>query len=173
MALLAVPPKQFKPVYEQTTFAHMRLERRAESNFTDWRVETASFALYSRAINIPIPVAARSTRVSLGTNIETSQAPAKLRETFGALAKTWREDTGHLSSTLHKAMHPAYQQIIGLGPQALPLILQELKDRPNFWFWALRAISGEDPVQQGDNVEAATNAWIKWGFERGLLVSGE
>lgn len=44
-------------------------------------------------------------------------------------------------------MHPAYQQIIGMGEKALPLILRDLRDRPTgHWFWALNAITGEEPT---------------------------
>jgi hypothetical protein len=45
-------------------------------------------------------------------------------------------------------MHPAYQQIIGLGPAGVPLLLRELEREPDHWFWALRAITGEDPVPE-------------------------
>ncbi len=44
-----------------------------------------------------------------------------------------------------KAMHPANQGIIGLGAVAVPLILQELKRDRADWFWALTAITGENP----------------------------
>jgi hypothetical protein len=37
--------------------------------------------------------------------------------------------------------HPAYQQIIGLGKEALPLLFGELRRAPDHWFWALRAIT--------------------------------
>ena len=43
------------------------------------------------------------------------------------------------------ATHPSYQQILGMGWHAVPLILAELEREPARWFWALRAISGEDP----------------------------
>ncbi len=62
-------------------------------------------------------------------------------------------------------LHPAYQQIIGLGRGALPLILEELAQQPNYWFWALFAISGEDPVNVEDqsDLEKMTAAWLNWG----------
>jgi len=66
-------------------------------------------------------------------------------------------------------MHPAYQQIIGLGPPALPLILAELDRELDHWFWALKAISGEDPVpiESRGNMREMANAWLKWGREKG------
>ena len=31
-----------------------------------------------------------------------------------------------------------------MGKQALPLIFEELRRKPNHWFWALNAITGQD-----------------------------
>lgn len=68
-------------------------------------------------------------------------------------------------------MHPAYQQIIGMGPDALPLILRDLADEPAPWFWALRAITGEDPVPEAErgDVDRMVEAWLSWGMRRNLL----
>ena len=94
-------------------------------------------------------------------------------ERFRRLAKQWREDTAFLSSTTAIAMDDSYQQIIGLGPSAIPLILSDLKKEPEFWFHALRALTGENPVthkMQGD-VEAMRQAWLQWGRENGYADS--
>ena len=95
----------------------------------------------------------------------------KLRARFHRLAVQWRDETQLLSSTTGKAMHPAYQQIIGLGPEVLPLILKELSERPSHWFWALKSITGEDPVPPTDagNVRRMAAAWLHWGREHGYL----
>ena len=95
----------------------------------------------------------------------------KLRARFQRLAAQWRDECQLLSSTTAKAMHPAYQQIIGLGPEALPLILKELSERPGHWFWALKSITGEDPVPPGDggNIGRMTHVWLNWGREHGYL----
>lgn len=68
-------------------------------------------------------------------------------------------------------MHPAYQGIIGLGPIALPLILRELEKELDHWFWALKAISGEDPVspQNRGKMREMTDAWLNWGREKGYV----
>jgi hypothetical protein len=67
------------------------------------------------------------------------------------------------------AMHPAYQQIIGMGEDVIPLILWELEKTPNHWFWALRAISDEDPVkpEERGNIHKMAQSWLKWGKEHG------
>ena len=95
----------------------------------------------------------------------------KLRARFQRLAAQWRDETELLSSTTAKAMHPAYQQIIGLGPEALPLIFKELAEKPGHWFWALRSITGEDPVPLADagNVRRMAGAWLDWGRAHGYI----
>ena len=84
---------------------------------------------------------------------------------FQELADQWRRETAHLSLAIKKVMHPAYQRIIGLGPGAVPLILRELQRRPGHWFWALNAITGEDPARPEDTISEAAHAWLRWGKE--------
>lgn len=96
---------------------------------------------------------------------------ATLRSTFATLADEWRRATALASSPTEIALHPAYQRIIGLGPGAISLILNELRQHPDQWFWALKAITGADPVRSEDrgNVRAMAAAWIAWGEQRGYL----
>jgi hypothetical protein len=94
-----------------------------------------------------------------------------LQARFRMLAQAWKRDVLNCSSVTQMAIHPAYQQIIGMGPDALPLILRELRREPNHWFWALRAITGEDPVSPGSRgrLSEMAEAWLRWGRQRGLL----
>ena len=64
-----------------------------------------------------------------------------------------------------------YQRIIGMGMDAVPLILEELHREPDQWFWALEAITEEDPVplEAKGKVARMAQAWIEWGKERGFL----
>ncbi|MDQ6805142.1 MAG: hypothetical protein M3065_09260 [Actinomycetota bacterium] len=66
-------------------------------------------------------------------------------------------------------MHPAYQRIIGLGRPAVPLILKRLAEEPAQWFWALTAITGEDPAVGQTTLDGAAGAWLSWGRARGLV----
>ena len=65
-----------------------------------------------------------------------------------------------------------YQQIIGLGPSVLPLLLRELARETDHWFWALEAIAGQNPVpaEAVGNVAAMAEAWLAWGRREGLLI---
>lgn len=90
---------------------------------------------------------------------------------FKQLVEKWETETIHLSSMSAMAMHPAYQEIIGMGPPVLPLLLKEMRDNPGHWGWALRAISGTDPVRESSRgkLQEVAAAWVAWGRERGLL----
>ena len=52
------------------------------------------------------------------------------RERFRNLARTWKAERGVTSSATEMAMHPAYQEIIGMGQDALPFLLQEFTGDP-------------------------------------------
>ena len=88
---------------------------------------------------------------------------------FADLAEIWRNETSHLSSTTTIVRHPAYREIIEMGPVVVPLILRELARRPAHWGPALAQITGERPVSPGDagQPEAIAAAWLRWGREHG------
>lgn len=92
------------------------------------------------------------------------------RERFGRLSRQWLEETQWLSSTTEIAMHPAYQAIIGIGPEGLPMILKELRDNSGYWYWALKAISNEDPVPPIDRgaINKMKSAWLRWAEQKGI-----
>lgn len=90
--------------------------------------------------------------------------------TFEALAQEWERDTAMESSVSRMALHRAYQRIIGLGPSAVPLILGRLEQEPNYWFWALTSITGEDPAAGENTLAGATLRWLEWGRESRLIT---
>lgn len=95
----------------------------------------------------------------------------QLRERFVQLRDEWKSRSKYLSNTAQMAMLWPYQQIIGMGCDAIPMLLDELRHEPDQWFWALEAISGENPVPLNDagDVQASAAAWIQWGRKQGLI----
>ncbi|HEY9801743.1 MAG TPA: DUF433 domain-containing protein [Leptolyngbyaceae cyanobacterium] len=93
----------------------------------------------------------------------------EIESTFMKLAKQWREETRGLSSINQMCMHPAYQQIIGMGEAVIPLLLREIANKSGRWFWALKSIAREDPVPFDfrGNTKEMTKAWLEWGRQRG------
>jgi hypothetical protein len=94
-----------------------------------------------------------------------------LERRFRELVTKWQAEVAPLSSSTARVQHPAYREIIALGPAAVPLLLRELEQRPNHWFAALRSLTGADPVPPSERgqIGPMTAAWIKWGKERGYL----
>lgn len=88
-----------------------------------------------------------------------------LEAVFRNLCHEWWNDTRLISNVNQKIQHPAYLAIIGLGPDALPLLLAELDERPAQWFWALRSIARTDPAEGLDTFDGARRAWLDWGRE--------
>ncbi|MCK4541634.1 MAG: hypothetical protein KAU17_05285 [Spirochaetales bacterium] len=84
---------------------------------------------------------------------------------FSNLEKEWKESTPMLSSITEIVMHPSYQQIIGMGPTAIPLIFLSMRRELGHWFWALCAITGENPVsiEHRGKIQEMTDAWLDWG----------
>jgi hypothetical protein len=91
---------------------------------------------------------------------------------FLRLKKEWEDNTAHLSSVTEISMNPAYQQIIGMGPVAISLILEDMRSKPGHWFWALKAITGEDPIlpEQRGRIKQMTEAWLQWGRKHGYIA---
>lgn len=87
------------------------------------------------------------------------------KQTFERLRNEWREDTWHMASPKEKAMHPAYQRIIDHGQEAVPLIIEEMKENgTDHWFWALQAVTGENPIPESHRgrMEKMKDDWIEW-----------
>jgi hypothetical protein len=98
---------------------------------------------------------------------------AAVAEEFHTLAEQWREETRFESSLAAITEHPAYRAIVALGDEVVPLLLRQLRRRgdPEFWFTALREITGADPVRadQWGNVRAMSEDWLRWGRDNHLL----
>ena len=113
-------------------------------------------------------------RVVLQSVAEAAAQPGErrpfLQDRFRQLAAEWRRDVGPLSSVSAIVQHPAYQQIIALGRDVVPLILRELEREPDHWFAALRAITGADPVAPEDHgrMDRMAAAWVRWGRDHGF-----
>jgi hypothetical protein len=95
-----------------------------------------------------------------------------IRGRFERLAAEWKQESRYLSNTAQMAMLKPYQRIIGMGLPAVPLILEELRREPNQWFWALEAITEENPVppEVAGDVRRMAQAWIEWGKRQGLIA---
>jgi len=94
---------------------------------------------------------------------------AEEEQQFYDLVAAWKQGRGPHSSSARLAEHPAYQQIIRLGPEVVPLILRELEREPDHWFRALHALTGVEPVpvETRGKLRELVAAWLRWGANKG------
>ena len=90
-------------------------------------------------------------------------------EAFRSLADQRRAERPRGADLSAMTDTPAYKAIIGLGERAVPLLLAELARKPDHWFPALHAITGENPVppEAEGKLKLMAAAWLQWGNERG------
>ena len=91
---------------------------------------------------------------------------------FALLVERWKSEVSpFVSSVTQICTSPAYQEIIGMGPSVIPLILRKLQQKVDHWYWALHAITGTDPVDPNSkgNLEKMRDDWLRWGREIGHI----
>ena len=95
----------------------------------------------------------------------------EIEHVFTALKDRWLRETKFISSDTDIVLHESYQQIMALGPAALPLVFREVQAGGGLWFWALKSITRDDPVSPEDIgvVPRMAAAWLRWGAERGYV----
>jgi hypothetical protein len=94
-----------------------------------------------------------------------------LRDRFARFSAQWKQESQFMSNTAQMALLRSYQSIIGMGDPAVPLILEELRRDPDQWFWALEAITLENPVPPAaaGKVDEMARAWVDWGVRNGYI----
>jgi len=103
--------------------------------------------------------------------VTTSDANSRIKKDFERLAVAWRNEVQFSSSIFEIVTNKNYQSIIGRGMAIVPFILNDLKNGPDHWYWALAAITGANPAEHvppGD-ITAISTAWLDWGKRSGII----
>lgn len=90
-----------------------------------------------------------------------------MKERFDELKKIWKNDTMIMSNG--GTDHWAYLEIIRMGKQVVPFIIEDMRKTNNHWFVALEAITGANviPVEHYGQIELMTHDWLNW-FNKNL-----
>ncbi len=82
----------------------------------------------------------------------------------------WRRRTSHLSNPTAIMEDASVKEIIGMGVQVVPLIVDQIEIMPDdvSWCWVLRKILGEGPTNYPLS-EQAINAWLAFLVDRGYM----
>jgi hypothetical protein len=139
--------------------------------FSTIRAESLGEPVSFEVLDAMIPSGLIDYKYALPAPSAVAGPTAQQRERFNQLAREWLDDTAASSSLTDKALHPAYQRIIGMGPVAITMVLEELERELGHWFWALGALAPDDenPAEDASDLEDARASWLKWGREKGYL----
>lgn len=102
---------------------------------------------------------------------QTKATERTVEDRFNRLAGEWSASVGNVSSLTAMAEHPRYREIVSLGWDVVPYLLQDLQNSRRFWFPALAEITTIRPYDPRDagNVKRMTEAWVKWGKLKRLI----
>lgn len=78
---------------------------------------------------------------------------------FESYLEKWRRETQYLSSVTAITSHPSFLQIVNMGGNAVPFILNEIERKPSNLVWALNAIFHKK-IGDGVTVTEACRLWI-------------
>ncbi len=110
---------------------------------------------------LPSPVEVRAI-------IDGKSVPfATVAEKFNALVDAW--DEFNLGRSVMRFDSIAYTQIIGMGRDAVPFLLDRMRKGNSDWAFALKMIAGHDvetDEMEGDE-QAIIAAWLAWGGRHG------
>jgi hypothetical protein len=94
----------------------------------------------------------------------------KVEQHVRCLLATWREQTGFLSSSTALVSHPAYRELISIGPAALPFLFRDMEQTLDGQLSsALVAITGAQPVpsEDGGKIKNVAERWLAWARNNG------
>ena len=89
---------------------------------------------------------------------------------FRRLLKKWRSETHYFSTVEAKIKHSAFEEIVKMGEQTVPWIVEELQTQRDFLFIALHFILEEDPTAhcaKGKPIELI-EAWLLWAEQENI-----
>ena len=92
---------------------------------------------------------------------------SSVEERFNSLVKKWKEEIAYTSSMTDIVYNTHYQQIIGMGYEALPYIMRELREDTNWYFYALQMITGfcpHIPEESRGKLNDLTKIWLMWYY---------
>lgn len=74
------------------------------------------------------------------------------------------------TSNIHSIVENVnFQRIVALGNDAIPVILEQLREKPSVLVWAMNLITGVKISNTNLTINEASNAWVKWGISRGII----
>ena len=80
------------------------------------------------------------------------------REVFNRYLEEWQDNTRFLSSVKAIISHPSFLQIVNMGGNAVPFIIEEISKLPSNLVWALNSIFHKK-IGSGQTITEACRLW--------------
>ncbi len=99
-------------------------------------------------------------------------SPEQLRQKYLKLREEWEEGTATISSLTIQMEHPAFQEILQLGPDVIPFILEDIQHEASWIIIALPILAGERPTirpEDAGRLSILVASWLEWGQAKGYL----
>ena len=89
-----------------------------------------------------------------------------LKDRFENLKQQWEHDTMHRSDTESRVNHPAYREVVRMGKEVVPLIIEDIRNNGTaFWWFALLDILKEGPhipEYARGRITLLNEMWVAW-----------
>jgi len=181
MSIFAEEEHRWQPYHSSGGFQLTALESRLWALIS--KLQSTMFSQLSSPIRVGLRIESTTnlqthpaSSVELGDGISVDQQVQDFlstsKEDFDRLADEWERNRPQGVDLADMVMHSAYQQIIGIGPQAIPWLLDRLEERPGHWFWALNSITRDEsvvPEESHGNLNKMAEAWLNWGSRHGFV----
>ena len=156
-----------KPIRGNTREEQQKIYFSSMSNQT---IDTDSYYKTDSLVGSAADIKASAVR-EFSTAPELEEYSLSVSDRFLRYSEDWLNQTGAISSIDSLVANPSYQKIIKLGWDAVPLMLNDLRENKGFWFPALHAITGIRPFDPADagNGQRMTEAWLSWGKKKELI----
>ncbi|MDP7738995.1 hypothetical protein [Mycobacterium paragordonae] len=132
-------------------------KRYLDENFGSWSIVHRKLGAARYEERYFVPALSKKSPAALPPESNTT-----VRVKFERYRNAWQAKTATMSSLAEMVMLDEYQHIIGLGRQAVPFLIEELRHELDHWFWALKAIVGEDHASHASTMREAAAMWIAW-----------
>lgn len=123
----------------------------------------------SAAVSIEAQFVRQNTESShdffIGQSVYITQMyKQQLKSRFDLYNSIWQNETMFSSSISEITNNSAYRSIIKLGEDIIPFIIQDLKSKDNHWFYALEALTGQNPIKMENRgvVTLMKSDWLDW-----------
>ncbi|MDR3000019.1 MAG: hypothetical protein LBU89_02045 [Fibromonadaceae bacterium] len=82
---------------------------------------------------------------------------------FNELYEKWRKET-RFNSLIGSSSHNCYDEIVNLGMEVVPYIIEKLRKEPSLILMSLIRITGKNPVKDESKgiVKKMAEDWIQW-----------